>query len=116
VTIIAIDEYKRTGSTVIKVQCLTCSRWLTDQDLIFGFCPYCMEERSKSTAATMNVMAGNQLPRCAECNNEIALIGLKTWDSLAKSFKLVCTSCGEKQLAKDRQYADTPWGREKGLK
>ena len=115
-TIIAIDEYKRTDSKVIKVQCLTCSRWLQDVDLIFGFCPYCMEERGKSTAATMNVMAGTQLPRCAECNQEIALIGLKTWDTNAKSFKLVCTSCGEKQLAKDRQYRDTPFGREKGLK
>ena len=104
-------------SSIIRTRCLTCSRWLDDLDILWGLCAYCLEERAKNaTYGFRPISPGQQFPRCYECNQEIVFCGLKTWDSVAKSFKLLCSACGEKQIALDRQYRDTPWGREQNLK
>lgn len=100
------------------IKCLSCERWLDDMDIVFGFCPYCLEERARNLVEKFRPIDTTKevFPKCAECNQEIIAHGMKNWDSLAKSFKLVCIDCGYKQVTKDRQYRDTPWGWRKHLK
>ena len=115
--VIPIEEFRKpaTESKAIRVQCLTCSRWLDQQDIVFGFCPYCLEERAKNAIEKFRPLTQQEaerqiFPRCAECSQEIVVMGMKTWDTLANSFKLVCFRCGYSQLQKDRQYRETPFG------
>ena len=86
-------------------------------DIIFGHCAYCLEERAKNAIEHFRPIATNeQFPKCYECRQEVYLIGMKTWDSTAKSWKLLCMDCGTEQVSKDRQYRNTPWGYEQKLK
>ena len=101
----------------VKKQCLTCSRWLDELDLVFGSCPYCLEEKARNLMESFRPVDGKSIfPRCAECNTDIVIHGLKMWDTLGHSFKLVCIDCGYKQLEKDRQYRETEWGYARGLR
>lgn len=105
-------------SILLKKQCLTCSRWLGMPDLLFGLCPYCLEERAKNKIEKFRPQGANgqDYPKCYECKTNIYLIGLETWDVLAKSWKVLCPPCGQRQIEKDRQYLETPWGYEQKLR
>lgn len=104
----------------LKQSCLTCNRHLDELDLLLGYCPYCMEERARNLLEQFRPMGTDgtrrAFPQCYECHRDIITHGLKTWDTLAKSFKLVCIDCGYKQVEKDRQYRDTDWGYARGLR
>jgi len=103
--------------TFLKSHCLACDRWIDPEDIIFGCCAYCLEERANNAAYNFRPIGPKQqFPRCYECDNEIHLVGMKTWDRLGKSWKLLCTKCGEHQVTTDRQYTDSAWGRELKIK
>ena len=105
--------------SIIKQACLTCPRILDELDIILGgICPYCAEERVRNVIESFRPVdtTKQHFPECAECHQEIYVWGMKLWDTGAKSFKLVCTKCGERQVNLDRQYRDTPWGWTQNLK
>ena len=113
------DYMGKEGETsVIKKKCRTCFRWLGKSDILFGSCPYCLEARAANASEFMRGFDSSkqEFSRCFECSVEINIVGLKTWDTVAKSWCLLCTKCGEKQLEKDSQYTNTPWGYDNKLK
>ena len=107
-----VNWRKEHASNLIRRKCSSCNRWLSPDDIVANACPYCLEARATDAIYKFRPFDNTkqQFPRCYECNAEIHLIGLKTWDVLAQSHKILCTACGEKQLEKDNQYRNTPWG------
>lgn len=107
-----------TEATPLRMKCLSCPRQLNPADMIVGYCPYCMEERAKNMVEKFRPFdsAKQKFPTCQECKGAIYTYGRIMWETGAKSFKLVCTSCCDKQAEKDEQYINTPWGRERGYK
>lgn len=109
---------KHLNPSPLKRRCSSCTRWLAPDELVMDTCPYCLEEKAHNAIYNFRPfdVSKQEFPQCYQCHQPIVLVGLRTWDTLARSFALLCTACGEKQIEKDNQYRDSPWGYQQKLK